>query len=212
VLRPPILLPPENTNNSNDYGNSSSNSNGNSHNSNITIATNSKLYQAYRDRPAQLSAARNACLARAADAWRRGDVQLAKRFTREGHELNAKMRAEGREGARGVVRAWVEGMREELEGAGASASAGEGKKVGSDGDGDAWARGEVVGGGLGVCLGRALGGEAEAYLDLRGLFADEGVELLDEYLMVLERDGFTGLGECAGRFIMVCGWEADLAS
>ena len=74
----------------------------------------SKAYQAYRERPTQLSAARNACLVRAADAWRCGDVQLAKRFTREGHELNAKMRSEGREGGRRAVLEWVEGFREEF--------------------------------------------------------------------------------------------------
>ena len=70
---------------------------------------NSKAYQAYCERPTQLSAARNACLAPAADAWRRGDVQLAKRFTREGHELNAKMRSEGCEGGRRAVLEWWRG-------------------------------------------------------------------------------------------------------
>ena len=163
-----------------------------------TENTSSKTYQMYRERPVQLSAARNACLARAADAWRRGDVQLAKRFTREGHELNAKMRSEGREGGRKVVLEWVEGFREELDGAPASSAHKNTTSPVSDGDG--WERGETVAHGLGVCLGHAPGGVVEVYVDLRGLFVDEGIELLEEYLMVLERDGFTGLGERGSPF------------
>ena len=157
-----------------------------------TQNTSSKTYQMYRERPTQLSAARNACLARAADAWRRGDVQLAKRFTREGHELNAKMRAEGREGGRKAVLEWVEGFREEFDAVVASAHR---KATSPIGDSYEWERGEAVANGLAVCLGHAPGGDVEVYIDLRGLFVDEGVELLEEYLMFLERDGFTGLGE-----------------
>jgi hypothetical protein len=40
------------------------------------------LYMAYRARVLQLRAARNACLSRAADAWRRGDGAAARRFSR----------------------------------------------------------------------------------------------------------------------------------
>jgi hypothetical protein len=163
--------------------------------------TSSKTYQMYRERPTQLSAARNACLARAADAWRRGDVQLAKRFTREGHELNAKMRSEGREGARKAVLEWVEGFREEIDAVAASHHSHR-KATSPLNDLDEWERGEAVANGLGVCLGQALGGDVEVYVDLRGLFVDEGVELLEEYLMILERDGFTGLGE-RGFFVFV---------
>ena len=158
-----------------------------------TENADSKTYQTYRERPTQLSAARNACLARAADAWRRGDVQLAKRFTREGHELNSKMRSEAREGGRKAVLEWVEGFREELD---ATSAANDHQKVSSPiGSADGWERGEAVANGLAVCLGHAPGGDVEVYVDLRGMFVDEGVELLEEYLMVLERDRFTGLGE-----------------
>ncbi|KAG8828021.1 hypothetical protein FRC17_007637, partial [Serendipita sp. 399] len=58
-----------------------------------------KLYMTYRDRPLQLQAARNACLARAADAWRRNDAANAKRFSHEANELNGKMAGEARESA-----------------------------------------------------------------------------------------------------------------
>ena len=157
----------------------------------------SKAYQAYRERPTQLSAARNACLARAADAWRRGDVQLAKRFTREGHELNAKMRSGGREGGRRAVLEWVEGFREKLD----AVAANDHRTAASPmSDTDEWALGEAGANGLGVCLGRTPGGDVEVYIDLRGLFVDDGVELLEEYLMILERDRFAGLGERSFRF------------
>ena len=157
----------------------------------MTENMESKTYQTYRERPTQLSAARNACLARAADAWRRGDVQLAKRFTREGHELNAKMRSEGREGGRKAVLEWVEEFREELD---AAPAANDHKKMSSPTT-DGWERGEVIANGLGVCLGNAPGGDVEVYVDLRGLYVDEGIEFIEEYLMLLERDRFTGLGE-----------------
>lgn len=163
-----------------------------------TENTSSKTYQTYRERPTQLSAARNACLARAADAWRRGDVQLAKRFTREGHELNAKMRSEGRDGGRKTVLEWVQRFREEFDAVAASdhrkASSPISDTVGCE-------RREAVANGLGVCLGQAPGGDLEVYIDLRGLFVDEGLELLEEYLMILERDGFAGLGEPEFSFL-----------
>jgi hypothetical protein len=150
----------------------------------------SKAYQVYRER--------NACLARAADAWRRGDVQLAKRFTREGHELNAKMRSEGREGGRRALLEWVDGFREEFD----AVAANDHRTAASPiSDTDEWALGEAVANGLGVCLGRAPGGDVEVYIDLRGLFADDVVELLEEYLMILERDGFAGLGERGFSFL-----------
>ncbi|KAG6381528.1 hypothetical protein JVT61DRAFT_115 [Boletus reticuloceps] len=62
------------------------------------------LYMSYRARALQLGAARNACLSRAADAWRRGDGAAAKRFSREGHDLNAKMSNEMTEAAERLVR------------------------------------------------------------------------------------------------------------
>jgi hypothetical protein len=60
----------------------------------ITGEAVNKLYMTYRSRALQLGGARNACLSRAADAWRRGDGAAAKRFSREGHDLNTKMAAE----------------------------------------------------------------------------------------------------------------------
>jgi len=64
-----------------------------------TLATGesiNNMYMSYRSRALQLGSARNACLSRAADAWRRGDGAGAKRFSRDGHDLNVKMAAEVR--------------------------------------------------------------------------------------------------------------------
>ena len=108
---------------------------------------------AYRERPTQLSAPPNACLARAADAWRRGDVQLAKRFTREGHKLNAKMRSEGREGGRRAVLEWVEGFREEFDAVAANDHRTAAPPMS---DTDEWALGEAVANGQGCALGERL--------------------------------------------------------
>jgi len=166
-LRPPLLLPTLPT--------------GESVNS---------LYMVYRSRAIQLGGARNACLSRAADAWRRGDGAAAKRFSREGHELNAKMSAEMAEAAKKLVR-----ERSKLaEGAVRNRDA-----SWSDDPGDRSSRGKSVGGGLGVCLGvagasgdsKALSGEerTEAMLDLHGLHANEATEVLEQFLLAVSVHG-----------------------
>ncbi|KAJ7090581.1 hypothetical protein C8R43DRAFT_1115141 [Mycena crocata] len=152
------------------------------------------LYMAYRARALQLGAARNACLSRAADAWRRGDGAAAKRFSREGHELNDKMGKEMVSAAGKLVR-----ERAKLaEAAVRSRDAGW-----SDDPGDRAARGRSVGGGMGVCLGVAGRSEGdgkmsaeertECMLDLHGLHANEATEVLEEFLLSLEHEHFYGL-------------------
>ncbi|KAI1796551.1 hypothetical protein LXA43DRAFT_986007 [Ganoderma leucocontextum] len=155
-----------------------------------------KLYMTYRSRALRLGAARNACLSRAADAWRRGDGAAAKRFSREGHDLNAKMAAEMVEAAGKLVR----------ERARLAEQAVRGRDVGwSDDPGDRAARGRICGAGLGVCLGianQSIGGDTkmtpeertEAMLDLHGLHSAEATEVLEEFLLALEREHFYGLG------------------
>ncbi|KAI6100659.1 hypothetical protein EDD16DRAFT_1654684 [Pisolithus croceorrhizus] len=140
------------------------------------------LYMSYRARALQLGAARNACLSRAADAWRRGDGAAAKRFSREGHELNAKMSQEMAEAAGRLVRERTKTAEQ---------------------------AGRTCGGGLGICLGVAkkdVGGDAklsseertEVMLDLHGLHSNEATEVLEEFLLALEREHFLGLGEHTG--------------
>jgi len=149
----------------------------------------------YRSRALQLGAARNACLSRAADAWRRGDGAAAKRFSREGHDLNSKMGAEMAEAAGKLVR----------ERAKLAEQAVRTRDSGwSDEPGDRTSRGRVCGGGLGVCLGIAskhVGGDGkltpeertESLLDLHGLHSNEATEVLEEFLLSLEREHFYGL-------------------
>lgn len=147
-----------------------------------------KSYMVYRSRALQLGAARNACLSRAADAWRRGDGAAAKRFSREGHELNAKMSAEMVDAAGKLVR----------ERAVVAEQAARGRDPNwSDDHGDRAARGKLCGGGLGVCLGIAsqnIGGDGkkltpeertEGMLDLHGLHSAEATEVLEEFLLAV---------------------------
>ncbi|KZT27794.1 hypothetical protein NEOLEDRAFT_1088013 [Neolentinus lepideus HHB14362 ss-1] len=155
----------------------------------------SSLYMAYRSRALQLGAARNACLSRAADAWRRGDGAAAKRFSREGHELNAKMRGEMTDAASKLVKERAKLAQEAVKARDASWS---------DEPGDRVARGRLIGGGLGVCLGIASKSYAEgnkltaeerteSMLDLHGLHSNEATEVLEEFLLALEREHFYGL-------------------
>lgn len=109
-----------------------------------TLATGeglNALYMAYRSRALQLGAARNACLTRAADAWRRGDGAAAKRFSREGHELNARMSAEA---AAKLVRERAKGAQDAVRVRDASWS--------TD-PADRTVHGKCCGAGLGVLLG-----------------------------------------------------------
>ncbi|KAK7015505.1 hypothetical protein VNI00_019120, partial [Paramarasmius palmivorus] len=72
----------------------------------------------------------------------------------------------------------------------------------SDDPGDRSARGKTAGAGLGVVLGIAsvsIGNElsseerTEVMLDLHGLHANEATEVLEEFLLSLERECFYGL-------------------
>ncbi|CDO77677.1 hypothetical protein BN946_scf184969.g28 [Trametes cinnabarina] len=154
-----------------------------------------KLYMAYRQRALRLGAARNACLSRAADAWRRGDGAAAKRFSREGHDLNAKMSGEMAEAAGKLVRERAHMAEQAVRSRDASWS---------DDPGDRSVRGRICGAGLGVLLGvasQSVGGESkltpeertEAILDLHGLHAAEATEVLEEFLLALEKEHFYGI-------------------
>ncbi|KAG8829114.1 hypothetical protein FRC20_009444 [Serendipita sp. 405] len=150
--------------------------------------TLNKLYMTYRERPLQLQAARNACLARAADAWRRNDAANAKRFSHEANELNGKMAGEAREAANRLLRERSRVLTQEVQ---SSRSGGNGA-------------GRPAGGGLGVLLGVAFtdAGSAktdteemrtEIAMDLHGLHAAEGIDYLEEFILALEKERFLGL-------------------
>ncbi|KAI5122503.1 hypothetical protein M0805_001411 [Coniferiporia weirii] len=154
------------------------------------------LYMAYRARALQLGAARNACLSRAADAWRRGDGAAAKRFSREGHDLNARMGVEAAEAAMKLVRELARVAEAAVRTRDASWS--------SD-PADRTSRGKSCGGGLGVCLGvtsKEISDETakltqeertEVMLDLHGLHSNEATDVLEEFLLSLEKEHFFGL-------------------
>ncbi|KAF7317962.1 hypothetical protein MKEN_00884500 [Mycena kentingensis (nom. inval.)] len=152
------------------------------------------MYMSYRSRALQLGAARNACLSRAADAWRRGDGSAAKRFSREGHELNDKMAKEMAAAAAKLVRERVQVVAQAVRARDASWS---------DDPGDRTVRGRSCGSGLGVLLGiasRDVGGDkltaeerTECVLDLHGLNQGEAIEVMEEFLLALEQEHFFGL-------------------
>ncbi|KXN81524.1 Zinc finger CCCH domain-containing protein 6 [Leucoagaricus sp. SymC.cos] len=153
-----------------------------------------QLYMTYRQRALQLGAARNACLSRAADAWRRGDGAAAKRFSREGHDLNDKMAFEMGNAASKLV----------CERARLAEQAVRARDLGwSDDPGDRTARGKPCGSGFGVILGvarREIGDgtltadeRTECMLDLHGLHSNEATEVLEQFLLALESEHFYGL-------------------
>lgn len=155
-----------------------------------TGETLNSLYLTYRSRALQLGQARNACLARAAEAWRRGDGAGAKRMSREGEEMNKKMKQEMRDAADRIVRE----RARVVEGIVKSSGLGGGSVNGSNVNAD---RGKMMGGGLGVCLGVGVENSGnvsisltaeekmEVMLDLHGLHANEATEVLEEFLLAV---------------------------
>nr|XP_019001729.1 uncharacterized protein I203_05932 [Kwoniella mangroviensis CBS 8507]OCF65190.1 hypothetical protein I203_05932 [Kwoniella mangroviensis CBS 8507] len=157
-------------------------------------ATNEQ-YMSTRSTAIRLGHARNACLARAADAFRRGDGAAAKRFSREGKALNQRMLNESSEAAQVLVR------ERRME---AQLAIRERDPLWSDDPSDRSERGKECAGGLGVIMGTAprsvLGGEllssaerVEALLDLHTLHGGEGQEITGQFLAELERENFRGL-------------------
>ncbi|KAJ3754135.1 hypothetical protein EV360DRAFT_52192 [Lentinula raphanica] len=160
----------------------------------VTGESLNNMYMTYRSRALQLGQARNACLSRAADAWRRGDGAAAKRFSREGHDLNGKMSAEMRHAAGELVRQRALEFERAVRA----------RDLGWSDDGaDRTTRGKLAGAGLGVILGIASTGvgdgkltaeeRTEAALDLHGLHANEATDVLEEFLLALEAEFFYGL-------------------
>lgn len=150
-----------------------------------TGASINKMYMDYRERALRLGAARNACLSRAADAWRRGDGAAAKRFSREGHDMNGRMATQMIEAAGELVRERAKIAEQAVKARDASWS---------DDPGDRTARGKFCGANLGVCLGIASKDVAgngtpeertESMLDLHGLHANEATEVLEEFLLAV---------------------------
>jgi hypothetical protein len=143
-------------------------------------------YMEARAAALRLGHARNACLARAADAWRRGDGAAAKRFSREANVLNEKMSSESSAAAAKLIKDRRETAQQAIQN----------RSNWSDDPSDRASRGKECAGGLGVIMGVAsakgvgLGGtmlsaeeRTECLIDLHALHAAEGVELLEEFLV-----------------------------
>nr|XP_019010004.1 uncharacterized protein I206_05566 [Kwoniella pini CBS 10737]OCF48785.1 hypothetical protein I206_05566 [Kwoniella pini CBS 10737] len=183
-LRPPTLLP--------------------------TLKTGSQTndqYMSSRSTAIRLGHARNACLARAADAFRRGDGAAAKRFSREGKALNQRMLNESSEAAQNLVKERrIEAQR----------AIRERDPNWSDDPTDRLERGKECAGGLGVIMGTASNkkiGEflssserIEALLDLHTLHGNEAQDIAGQFLAELERENFRGLA------YIVIGEEKHVAS
>jgi hypothetical protein len=172
-LRPPTLLP--------------------------TLQTGSSANEQYmttRSTAIRLGHARNACLARASDAWRRGDGAAAKRFSREARSLNERMLNDNLEAAQLLVRERRKAAQQAVR---------ERDPSWSDDTRDRAERGKECAGGFGVVMGVASarsvpGGDrlssderTEILLDLHTLHGTEGSEIVSQFLTELERERFRGL-------------------
>ncbi|KDQ19151.1 hypothetical protein BOTBODRAFT_103526 [Botryobasidium botryosum FD-172 SS1] len=155
------------------------------------------LYMSYRQSALKFGALRNASLTRAAEAWKRGDHAAAKEFSKEAHAYNAQMSAEAAEAASKLIQARVKVAMEAVRQRDSSWS---------DDPGDRTRRGKSCGAGLGVCLGVASNAacghdgpkmtteeKTECLLDLHGLHSNEAVEVLEDFVMALEKEHHFGL-------------------
>ncbi|KAH8083689.1 hypothetical protein HD553DRAFT_273093 [Filobasidium floriforme] len=161
-----------------------------------TGAAMNDMYMEARQAAIKLGQSRNACLARAAEAWRRGDGATAKRFSREANVLNERMTVETADAAANLVR------QRRIQAQDAIRARGEWS---NDPD-DRSSKGKECASGLGVIMGVAgvniLGPGAESLstsertevlLDLHMLHANEASDVLEDFLMALERENFHGL-------------------
>lgn len=173
----------------------------------LTGASAAETYQIHRGDSLSLAEQRNKLLARASEAYRKGDVASAKKFSKEASSLNHQYEDESRTAAHAIVKDRLRELRSRLND---PATSGSNASAQSTEAGARNLRGKVVGSGLGVCLGvvrpGALQGNSanisvdertECLLDLHGLHAKEAVELTEEFLLGLEAEGMQGLAYLA---------------
>ncbi|TIA88586.1 hypothetical protein E3P99_02526 [Wallemia hederae] len=158
-----------------------------------TGSTLNALYMTYRNSSISLGTARNSLLSKAAEAYRRGDGAAAKHFSKEAHDLNERMTGENAQAASKLVKERRKAIQDALAN-GVGTAGYEGDENGRR------SRGKDCGNGLGVLLGMSArdglvsGDERmEAVLDLHGLHSNEGVEVLEEFLLALEKEHFLGV-------------------
>jgi chorismate mutase len=174
-----------------------------------TGRTASQSYASYREACLALSEKRNKCLARAAEAWKAGNSADARHWSREGQSLNKVIQEESKSLARSIVRSRHDELRVRIAGDAGSQSGL--LEAATDERGARGLRGKAMGGDLGVCLGvvparnplvpsmAKLSTEerTEVLMDCHLLHASEAVDLIEEFLMALEREQFRGLAMLA---------------
>ena len=151
------------------------------------------MYMEARQAAIKLGQSRNACLARAAEAWRRGDGATAKRFSREANVLNERMTVETADAAANLVRQRRTQAQEAIRTRGEWSNDPE----------DRPSKGKECAGGLGVVMGVAgpniLGPacetlttseRTEVLLDLHMLHANEASDVLEDFLMAVSDTSF----------------------
>ncbi|KAJ1017812.1 hypothetical protein NDA16_005129 [Ustilago loliicola] len=173
----------------------------------LTGASAAETYQTHRGDVLSLAEQRNKLLARASEAYRKGDVASAKKFSKEASSLNHQYEDESRTAAHAIVKDRLRELRSRLND---PATSGSNASAQSTEAGARGLRGKIVGNGLGLCLGvvrpGALQGNSanlsvdertECLLDLHGLHAKEAVELTEEFLLGLEAERMQGLAYLA---------------
>ncbi|KIS67514.1 uncharacterized protein UMAG_04609 [Mycosarcoma maydis] len=178
----------------------------------LTGSSAAETYQTHRGDALSLAEQRNKLLVRASEAYRKGDVASAKKFSKEASSLNNQYENESRTAAHAIVKERMRELRSRLNDPNLSGSNASSQ---SNEAGARRLRGKLVGNGLGLCLGvvrpGALQGSqtssitanlsveerTECLLDLHGLLSKEAVELTEEFLLGLEAEGIQGLAYIA---------------
>lgn len=174
-----------------------------------TLSTGKEASQSYalhRSTAMTLSDKRNKMLVKAAEAWKRGDGMEAKKWSREAQDVNKLLQEESRTSSRSMLKERHEEIRrrllEDLHGAKGLVD------PSLDERGSRGLRGKFMGDGMGICLGVVpkiqsgnLGNtmllsveeRVEVLLDLHSMHSTEATEIVEEFLMNLERENYRGL-------------------
>lgn len=165
----------------------------------------SQAYSAYRDVATSLSDKRNKMLARAAEAWKKGDGAEARKWSREGQGVNKTLQEESRNAAKALLQERHQKIQKQL----VEDTVGSKGLVDPSRDerGSRGQRGKLMGDRMGVCLGVApriqnnvanttslsLEERMEVLLDLHSLHSTEAIDFVEAFLIGLEKENYRGL-------------------
>lgn len=165
----------------------------------------SQSYVAYRELATSLSNKRNKYLARAAEAWKRGDGSEARKWSKEGQDVNKMLQDESRIASRAMLKERHGDLQKRL----LEDSSGTRGLVdpSTEEKGSRGWRGKLMGDRLGICLGivprmqsknantmtLSLEERMEVLLDLHSMHSTEAIEVVEEFLINLEKENFRGL-------------------